>query len=326
MRAIHDLRNVWLGDDPLMESVKALESLIPGHLTMIYRRKDDGTLGSVAYIIEGQAGQTWDLFPETTSLTSLTRYNLASRDPLAHRPVGFSELYGEDQDSAQQYRHTILAPHGFWSQLRMTVYHQDRFMAWCGFLRPKGQPDFRSRSRRLLSAVAPLLCDGLVTMRALGRADLSPSVLGNILDALSVPAFLVNGRGDRVHANPRADELFASIPDWLPLASRCDNHPRVEALARVSQLDVEGESLWLVLPRSGVGSSPSHARSISLESLTPRLRRVAALLTEGRSDKEIAVELEIEVSTARTYVTRVFRRLGVHHRRELIASFGTRGA
>ena len=56
-----------------------------------------------------------------------------------------------------------------------------------------------------------------------------------------------------------------------------------------------------------------------VEVLSPALRRVAQCLLLGMSDKEIAERLELPLVTARTYVSRALRRLGVKNRRELLA-------
>jgi DNA-binding NarL/FixJ family response regulator len=58
---------------------------------------------------------------------------------------------------------------------------------------------------------------------------------------------------------------------------------------------------------------PSNARL-----LTKRESEVFELLSEGRTNPEIADALQISVETARTHVTRTLRKLDVQSRRELI--------
>jgi len=52
--------------------------------------------------------------------------------------------------------------------------------------------------------------------------------------------------------------------------------------------------------------------------LPPRLARVAALLTAGYSDKDIAASTGLTFATVRTYVREVYVRLGVHRRVDLL--------
>lgn len=55
-----------------------------------------------------------------------------------------------------------------------------------------------------------------------------------------------------------------------------------------------------------------------LEQLTPREVEVLALVGRGRSNDEIAEELFISVSTAKTHVNRAMMKLGVHDRAQLV--------
>jgi len=57
--------------------------------------------------------------------------------------------------------------------------------------------------------------------------------------------------------------------------------------------------------------------------LTRREEEVMACLFEGLQDKEIASRLGIGAATVHTHMHRLFEKLGVHSRRELIAKFLT---
>jgi DNA-binding CsgD family transcriptional regulator len=48
--------------------------------------------------------------------------------------------------------------------------------------------------------------------------------------------------------------------------------------------------------------------------LSPQQARVVALILRNCSDKEIAMEMQLKVSTVRTYLGRLFSRLGVQNR------------
>ena len=53
--------------------------------------------------------------------------------------------------------------------------------------------------------------------------------------------------------------------------------------------------------------------------LTPRETDVLELLQRGRSNGEIAETLHISIETVRTHARRIYRKLGVSTRRELVA-------
>ncbi len=52
--------------------------------------------------------------------------------------------------------------------------------------------------------------------------------------------------------------------------------------------------------------------------LSPQQERIVALLLRGMRDKQVACELGLSVPTVRTYLGRIFLRLGVQDRIELI--------
>jgi DNA-binding NarL/FixJ family response regulator len=52
--------------------------------------------------------------------------------------------------------------------------------------------------------------------------------------------------------------------------------------------------------------------------LSPQQARIVSLLMEGMTDKEIAAEMDLKFSTVRTYMDRIFLRLGVDDRVELV--------
>ena len=84
------------------------------------------------------------------------------------------------------------------------------------------------------------------------------------------------------------------------------------ALAIFDQL---GARLWAARTRAElarIGGRPA-----ATGELTPTERRIAALVAEGRSNKEIATALFITPKTVGTQLTRIYRKVGVHSRTEL---------
>lgn len=59
--------------------------------------------------------------------------------------------------------------------------------------------------------------------------------------------------------------------------------------------------------------------ALSRAPLTRRERDVVALLIQGKSTRDMAAETGLTVSTVNTYLKRIFSKLGVHSRVELIA-------
>jgi len=96
--------------------------------------------------------------------------------------------------------------------------------------------------------------------------------------------------------------------------------PELEVLKWASRIFARGLGCAARLAEEG-SRRPGEAIAETLERapLTPRERDVVSLLVGGSSTREIASESGLTVSTVNTYLKRIFSKLGVHSRVELIA-------
>ncbi len=85
----------------------------------------------------------------------------------------------------------------------------------------------------------------------------------------------------------------------------------------VEILDGMGARLWAERARAELGRIGGR---VAADGLTPTERRVADLVAEGRSNKEVAGELFVSVRTVEANLTRVYAKLGIRSRSELAAS------
>jgi DNA-binding CsgD family transcriptional regulator len=85
----------------------------------------------------------------------------------------------------------------------------------------------------------------------------------------------------------------------------------------VEILDRMGARLWVERARAELGRIGGRARA---HGLTPTEQRVAELVAEGRSNKEVAGELFVSVRTVEANLTRIYAKLGIRSRTELAAS------
>lgn len=70
---------------------------------------------------------------------------------------------------------------------------------------------------------------------------------------------------------------------------------------------------------AATAAEASHAHVPPVDPLTPRERQVLELLVEGYSYKETAAQLGISIGTVGTYVERIYEKLHVSCRREMVA-------
>ncbi len=90
----------------------------------------------------------------------------------------------------------------------------------------------------------------------------------------------------------------------------------VRAAARGDSLISPSMTRRMVAEFAGRARSPRDTGE--LESLTDREREVLALVAEGLTNDEIAERLVLSPATARTHVGRLFAKLGVRHRAQLV--------
>ena len=84
-----------------------------------------------------------------------------------------------------------------------------------------------------------------------------------------------------------------------------------EALAGFEQL---GAAIWIERAKSELGSIGGRTRG---DGLTPAEQRVAALVVEGRTNREVAAALFLGERTVASHLTHIYAKLGVRSRTEL---------
>jgi DNA-binding CsgD family transcriptional regulator len=91
-----------------------------------------------------------------------------------------------------------------------------------------------------------------------------------------------------------------------------------EALAIFEQL---GARLWAEKARTEIGSISGRAPSRG--ALTPTEERVASLVAEGRTNKEVAAVLFVAVGTVEYHLSHIYAKLGIHSRADLVRRLAT---
>ena len=61
-------------------------------------------------------------------------------------------------------------------------------------------------------------------------------------------------------------------------------------------------------------------QSAYVDKISDREREVIHLIVQGRKNREISSELYIEISTVKTHINNIYRKMGVKNRKELIAA------
>ena len=144
-------------------------------------------------------------------------------------------------------------------------------------------------------------CRGLVAA-ARGDVDVAVTVLERAVDATQAEA-------------DRFDHARALLA--LGVARRRARQKRGarEALtAAVAGLEQLGEVMWTARARAELGRIGGRTRE---EGLTPAERRVAGLVAEGRTNREVAATLFLGERTVASHLSRIYAKLGIRSRTEL---------
>lgn len=64
----------------------------------------------------------------------------------------------------------------------------------------------------------------------------------------------------------------------------------------------------------------NHTKQVPVANLSKQENNIKNLILEGKTNKEIATELFVSISTVKTHITNIYNKLGVANRKELIAS------
>jgi hypothetical protein len=297
---------LWTAEHAYARAANLLSELVPrGDCSLMYDWRADQTLGEIGHTLSPE-GVGWEPFPWAKRFIPEKRtYAIAERDPFANRATLTHDVMPSGE-TLEWARTNMWGPYGFRYQLRVALYERERCVGLVALLRRKGE--FTRQEASLLEAVVPKLLDLTTAVRALGPVPLDSTLLGQVLDAFTAPAFLATQSGHVLYANCAAREQWRAAPDWLGLVLRePDRHARLAAVTRVEH---EGASLFLVIPRARPVEQPAVR-------LPPSLARVADLAAQGLVDKEIAEALDMPLRTVRTFMARIYARLGVSNRVEL---------
>lgn len=156
-------------------------------------------------------------------------------------------------------------------------------------------------TRRILGPVEALAHVGDVAAAAHERIDASGYPLGRTAPSLAIAA--------RVLA--AADMAFAMSED-RPHRRALDNSTIArELIAETKARRLDARAVDAVLASLGL---PDRASPVHAQGLSDRELEVSRLLARGKSNKEIAAQLDISPRTVQVHVARIFEKLGVRSR------------
>jgi DNA-binding CsgD family transcriptional regulator len=196
---------------------------------------------------------------------------------------------------------------------------------------------------------ARFMTDEVEALIGLGRVDEAEVVLERVegrartLDRASMLAACLRCRGLVAAARGDLDGALASLEQAVQQHDRApipfdrartllalgsiQRRARLKRSARTTLDEARGvfealaAQVWAERAQAEIarigGRGPATAE------LTPSERRIASLVAEGRSNKEVAGALVVTVKTVESHLSRIYAKLGIHSRAELAHRFAT---
>jgi ATP/maltotriose-dependent transcriptional regulator MalT len=129
------------------------------------------------------------------------------------------------------------------------------------------------------------------------------------------------------HSRRLAAQIDTDLAGLLVLGGELE---RATAMLRDTELYAVREDLWPLQSRvrrllARVGQTPLRLEAEALAVLTTGERRVAVLALDGLSNRLIAEQLLVSIKAVEGHLSKIYRKLGVASRRELIATVGRAG-
>jgi DNA-binding CsgD family transcriptional regulator len=213
----------------------------------------------------------------------------------------------------------LLQPRGFAGYSEAILYKGPHYLNHCSIFLPKDNRSFGARPLRLLQSLLPSLTNTLQARKTLDQKQLAPGHVVRIAEAIEGPAFIVALDGTVLFVNAVARALYPRYPEWLPPCIQEKEHESLPFWVKRIPLRIDGQRYWLIISEVLVldEQSAPQAPWARYWNLPPYLARVAALIMQRQSDKEIATQLRLSLNTVRTYVAELFNRMDIHSRAEL---------
>ena len=241
------------------------------------------------------------------------------RDVMSQRELEKTEFFND-----------FLMKDGQHHGMNLHAYDGDTELGDLRIWRTKGRPDFGRREIALLDTILPYFRNALLNARMMRRAEGAEAFWTQLVDGIDVGLFLFDEKGSLLYLNDRARSIekelqpveYASLCGHVSSAIR-ENRLLVgwgpfslSVLKMCSPEDARPVAAVLLHPRAPKPVTADLLRATY--GLTPRETEICILVYKGLKDGEIAGTLGIGFATVRTHMKRLFAKLEVANRSELV--------
>jgi len=312
--------------------VDAMRDLVAAPGAFCFFGKDDGrAYGDATRLVNGALRSVDG--PPTMKLSSAFGFDPRSVVAAPLRVYVSDELWPEAERAALPYFKQCSSVDGFTQALLLFMHEGGILFGLAGLERRAGEAPFTPEDKAALEALGPFVVAGArsqlqydelsreaAALRALGKitgvvyvidrdkkavvwaADREQGIEWDE-DVAPIEDLLVDAVETSIAARQRGDAL--PTPPRLPTGS-------VVAVARLDDDPVFGGARCAVV-RVEAAQKPA-----AMEGLSKREREIARLLVAGYSGVNVAAISGLSENTVRTYVRRLYAKLGVNNRADLV--------
>ena len=245
------------------------------------------------------------------------------------------ELYPDDERAKLPYFRDNSGADGLTQALLVFLHEGGVLFGLAGLERRAGDPPFSSEDTKRLEAFAPFMVaaaraqlayDELTreaaALRALGKIGGSLFVIDRDRKRVCWAANRDDGIDWAVDVEPIAEQLVDAAETSLAARARGDalpTPPRLTAGTVVAVSKLDGDPVFGAARCAVVRvEAPEKQNAQAMDGLSRREREIARLLVAGYSGVNVAAIAGLSENTVRTYVRRLYQKLHVNNRADLV--------
>ncbi len=312
--------------------IDAMVELVPAPGAFCFFGRDDArAYGDVTRVVDGEA-KAMDPAPGVL-LSVAFGFETKSVVASSRRAYASIELWPESERERLPYFRDHAGPAGFTHALLLFLHEGGGLFGLAGLERRAGEPAFDDADRACLEQFAPFAVAGArrqlqydelsreaAALRVLGRVSGAVFVIDRDKKRVIWAADRENGIDWEEDVEPVEALLVDSAEqalsarakgDALPTPLRLPSGGAVMAVAALDGDPVFGRARCAVV-------RVATPKTAAFEGLSKREREIARLLVSGYSGVNVAALSGLSENTVRTYVRRLYGKLGVKNRADLV--------
>jgi DNA-binding CsgD family transcriptional regulator len=312
--------------------VDALRDVVPASGAFCFFGKDDGrAYADATRLVDGAIRPS----PSATGMKLSAAFGFDAKSVVGapRRAYLSAELWPESERAALPYFRDCSQPDGLTRALLVFLHEGGVLFGLAGLERRSTEGEFGDADKRVVETLAPFVVAGArsqlqydelsreaAALRALGKVSGTVYVVDRDRKRVVWAADRVHGVDWDEDVTPIEDQLVDAVEQSLLARQRGDALPTPPRLATgsvVAVVRLEDEPVFGGA-RCAVVRVDTQKHPAPLEGLSKREREIARLLVAGYSGVNVAAISGLSENTVRTYVRRLYGKLGVNNRADLV--------